>query len=142
MHTALAALSLLVAAQTAVPTAGVTSWGTHYLIDQPHVIRAETHLRDCVRGATDSEQTPDAIRSGVQSCYWALAETELKADADTYYFWSGQQEAGQSPFAEFDLCVSGLASYMWDFPPNATGDSFRTSVRDCLAQFPDLRHGA
>jgi hypothetical protein len=114
---------------------GITSWGTKYVIDPQKVTLLERSLHTCTLAATEASYLrPEDLRSAVEDCYWRYWDDDKIGEV--YYFYTGQQEDGVTPFVEFDICMSGLSSHMWDFPDDSTVESFRQDVRDCLNQFP------
>jgi hypothetical protein len=128
---------LVLAGCSAANAASVSSWGTPYVTDNLKVAFSELTLRNCVQKAIDTEYYGlDRTRIEVQGCYEEEVKNSKVPGTDTYYFWEGQEKNGESPFADFELCINQIASSISEFGPDDTTFTYRTELRNCLRKYP------
>lgn len=117
----------------------VTSWGTHFVFDTAKTTAIHQQYRDCMQRAIDTDYYGlDRTRSEIQDCdkaYWS--KIHISDNPPTFYSVTRKQ-SDPDPFEEFSLCAQHLANGMWDFGPDDTTYTFRSQVRDCLNQYPNV----
>jgi hypothetical protein len=117
--------------------AQVSSWGTHYVTNNAKVTQIETTLRDCAQKAIDTNYYGlDRTRVEIQGCYEAYTGSSTVHGTDTYYFWTGQEKDGDSPYQDFSVCIFQRSMGPWEFGPDDTTYTYRAQIRQCLALFP------
>jgi hypothetical protein len=133
------ALTACSSAAAPLPESGVTEWGTPYVVNRAVVAATYKAELACIqRLLATNRWDRNALKRHLSDCDWDAYQARTFGEPKTYYFWDGQQERGQSPFAEFDMCISGVASYSWDFPDEYTTDDFRSLIVKCIDMYPKL----
>ena len=106
---------------------------TVYVPNDGKYIAARERLRECIQETLDTDYYGlDRIRHNMQWCHDAFWESNQQSPDFIYT----AAESVTSKYEEFDLCAFGLASPMWDFPPETTTEDFRKSVQNCVDSYP------
>ena len=115
---------------------GITSWGTPYIIAPATVTEIHQKQKNCMENALSiAFDRVEDLRMAVTDCD-SKNPTRIP-HSEIYYFYTGQDEAGESPFSEFNFCLS-MQSGMWDFPPEYSINKYREDLHTCLSTFPSM----